>query len=104
MSRPQIKIFEGSPTREEGVQEGGGFSLVASLRKGDQPSSSPIIPGEPNLPRGPPLGVVAYGVWGPVIQAPARGCPTIVGGLPPLIPWGKILPLPADRISAHPCQ
>ena len=82
----------------------GGVRLVASLRGGVQHSSAPIIPWDPNLPRGITLGVVEYGVLGPVIQAPARGRPTIVGGLQPSLPREKshlslrteFLPIPAD--------
>ena len=71
---------------------GGGFRLVTSLRGGARPSSAPIIPGDPNLPRGTPIGVVAYGVWGPVLQSPAQGRPIIVGGLPPPLLRERIPP------------
>ena len=40
----------------------------------------------------PPLGVVAYGFWGPVLQSPASGRPTIVGGLHIPLPCGRIPP------------
>ena len=53
---------------------GKGFRLVASLRA--RSSSAPIIsthhPRGPKFVLGTPLGLVAYGVWGPVIQSPAR--------------------------------
>ena len=85
------------------VWEGGGFRLVASLRGFSRTSSAPIIPGDPNFTRGPPLGVVAYGVWGPILEAPARGSPIIIGGLLSTLPREQIPPSPADGISAHPC-
>ena len=72
---------------------GGGSCWSHPCTGGALPSSAPIIPGDPNLPGGPPLGVVAYGVWVPVIQSPARGRPTIVGGLPPPLSRGRIPPL-----------
>ena len=78
---------------------GSGFSLVVSLCGGPQPSSEPIIPGDPNLPRVPPLVMVAYGVWIPVLQAPAQGRLTIVGGLLPPLPRGRIPPSPRGRNS-----
>ena len=62
-----------------------------------QLSSAPIIPREPNFPRGPPLGVLAYRVWVTVLQAPSWGCPTIVGGLPPPTPWGRPPPSPRGQ-------
>ena len=83
----------------------GGFRLVVSLRGGARLSSAPIIPGDRNFPRDPPLGVVEYGVWGPVLQAPAQGPPTIAGGFlpplprlqpPPLYPQTEFLPIPAN--------
>ena len=64
-----------------------------------QPSSAPIIPGEPNFPRVLHLRVLAYRVWGPVIQAPTQGCPNIVGGLPPPLLWGRIPPSPRGQNS-----
>ena len=73
--------------------------MVAYLRGGVRPSSSPIIPGNPNLSRSPLLGVVAYGFWVPVLQAPVRGRPVIVGGLPPPLPRGRIHPSPRVRNS-----
>ena len=56
---------------------------------------------------------MVYGVWVPVLQSPARGQPTIVGGLPPPLPRGRIplspqtefLPISADdtHLPAHMC-
>ena len=40
-----------------------------------------------------------YWVWGPVLQAPAQGRPTIVGGLPSPLPRGRIPPSPRGRNS-----
>ena len=74
-----------------GVQVGC-FRLFTSLHGGDRPSSAPIIPREPNFPRGNPLGVVAYEVWCPVLQAPAQGHPNIVGYLQPPLRQGRIPP------------
>ena len=51
--------------------------------------------------RGSPLGVVAYRVWGPVIQSPARGRPTIVGGLPPPLLRGRY-PCSPRRLNSYP--
>ena len=68
--------------------------MVASLRGGARSSSAPVILGDPNFPRDASLGVVAYGFWGPVLQAPAQGPPTIVGGLPPTLLQGQIPPSP----------
>ena len=73
--------------------------MVTSLHRGARPSSAPIIPMDPNFPRGNPLGVLAYGVWAPVVQAPARGLPTIVGCLPPPLPHGRIVPSPHGHNS-----
>ena len=72
---------------------GGGFRLVASLSRGARPSPAPIIPRDPNLPRGLPLGVAAYGIWVYVIQSPAQGRSTIVGIIPPPVPQRQISPL-----------
>ena len=79
----------------------GGVRLVASLRGGARTLSAPIFPRDPNLPRGNHLGVVTYGVWSPVLQASARGRPTIVGGLPPPLPRGRIPPSPCGW-NSHP--
>ena len=68
------------PLRGKVCGEGGeGFRLVAYLRGDARQSSAPIIPGDPNLPRGSPLGVCVYG-WG-VLQVGhilARGRPAII--------------------------
>ena len=83
---------------------GGGVRLVAYLRGDARQSSAPIIPGDPNLPRGSPLGVVAYGVWGPVLQSPACGRHTIVGGLTASLPQGRIPPLPRTKFTPIPAN
>ena len=49
------------------------------------------------MPRGTSLGVVPYGFWGPVLQSPAQGHPTIVGVLLPPLPRGQIPPSPRGR-------
>ena len=73
--------------------------MVASLRGGARPSSATIIPRDPHLLRGPPLGVAEYGVWGPGLQSPVWVRPTIVVGLPPTLPQGQITPSPCGRNS-----
>ena len=75
--------------------------MAASLCRGYRPSSAPMIPVDPNFPRGTPLGVVAYGVWGPVFQAPVWGHLTIVGVILPPLPQGRIPSSPHGRNS---CQ
>ena len=87
-----------------GCGEGGGvqvgcFRFFASLRGGARPSSAPIIQRDPNFPTGHPLGVVAYDVWGPILQAPARGRPNIVRCLQPPLPQGRIHPSTHRRNS-----
>ena len=85
------------------MREGGGrFRLVASLHGGEQSSSAPIIPGEPNLPSVPPLGV--WRIWFGFLfyKPPAQGRLTIVGGLQTPLLRGRILPIPVDGITAHP--
>ena len=77
----------------------GGFRLVAFLSGVAQPSSALIIPGDPNFPRGPPLVVVVYGVWGPVLQAHAWGRLAIVGAVPTPLPQGRTPPTPRGRNS-----
>ena len=75
--------------------------MVASLRGGARTLSVPVIPGDPNLPRDAPLGVVVYGVWVPVLKSPVQGRPTIVGGLPPPLLRGQPPPSPR-RLNACP--
>ena len=48
--------------------------------------------------------MVAYGVWGPVLQAPVRGRLTIVVSLPLLLLLRRTPPSPADGIPSHPCR
>ena len=56
-------------------------------------------PRGPKCAKGSPLRVVAYGVWCPFLQAPVRGRPAIVEGLPPPLPQRQIPPSPRGRNS-----
>ena len=78
---------------------GGGVQVGRIPVQGRPTIVSTHHPRGTNLPRGTPLGLVAYGVWGLVFQAPVCGSPTIVGGLPPPIPRGQIPPSPRRRNS-----
>ena len=82
-----------------GLRGEGGVRLVTSLRGGARPSSAPILPKDPNFPRGPPLGVVAYGVWGHILQTPVGGRLTIVECLMPPLSPGRIPPSRRRRNS-----
>ena len=55
-------IFSMGPPLGRKVYRGGGVMLVASLSRGAKPSSSPIMSGDPDFPRVPPLDMVAYRV------------------------------------------
>ena len=81
------------------MRGGGGVQVGLIPARGRPAMIRTIIPRDPNLPRGIPLGVVEYGVWGPVIQAPASGRTNIVGSLLPPLPQGRISPSPCVRNS-----
>ena len=64
--------------------------------RGAQPSSAAVIPGDPNLPRGTPLGVVVYGGGG-------GGTPTPCGqNSRPSLPMTPISPLICTCPHFHP--
>ena len=56
-----------------------------------------IITGDQKFPRGSPVGVAEYGVWGFVLQAPAWGRSAIVGGLLPPLLQGRNPPYPHEQ-------
>ena len=63
------------PSLGEGVVCEGGKVQVGRIPAWRRPTIIiPIISWESILLRCPPPGVVAYGVWGPVLQAPAHCC------------------------------
>ena len=100
-------FYRGSPLGRKVCGGGGGGSSWSHPCAGaPDHHQEPSSPGTKISLKVPPLGVVAYGDWGHVLQAPARGRPAIVGSSsatsagtnPPLSPRTEFPPIPSDDL------
>ena len=95
----KANFSRGPPIRGKvcrGVGDSGWSHLCSGTANHHQNQSSP---GTQICLAPTPLGVATYGVWGPVLQAPAQRRPTIVGGLPLPLPQGRTPTSPRGRNS-----
>ena len=93
----KANFSRGPPIRGKvcrGVGDSGWSHLCSGTANHHQNQSSP---GTQICLAPTPLGVATYGVWGPVLQAPAQGCPTIAGGLPASLTRGRTPTSPRGR-------